>query len=117
MTLAAVVVICCIQCVGAGNVAAAATNGFTSHSATTTTTAVVHSSSKSLSGRGVESHLSSHNTVPPTPPTRDRIRLDLHADHNGSRFFFLHLVGYLDFTHSCCCCWCSALYCCISKSM
>jgi len=36
----------------------------------------------------------SRSTIPPTPPTRDRLRLEPYTDRNGTRF---GLVGLLSF--------------------
>jgi len=50
-------------------------------------TVAVHSSLRPTSARGAASERShaSRSTVPPTPPTRDRSRLEPYADRNGSR--------------------------------
>jgi len=73
--------------------AAAATNGFASSSTSTHTDSrsatVVHSSLRSVSARGstTERLHSSRSAVPPTPPTRDRARLEpYNTDRSGNRF-------------------------------
>ena len=73
--------------------AAAATNGFASSStfsqAYSRSATAVHSSLRSVSARGLTTERlhSSRSAVPPTPPTRDRARLEpYNTDRSGNRF-------------------------------
>jgi len=76
--------------VGTTNVPAAAANGFASSSSSQThfhSATAAYSSMRPMSARSAASEQSyaSRSTIPPTPPTRDRTRLEPYADRNTSR--------------------------------
>jgi len=80
----------CIQCAGVSSLPTAATNGFTSSlsQAYSQSATTVQSSTRPVSARsaGTEYLHPSRSTIPPTPPTRDRLRLEPYTDRNGTRF-------------------------------
>jgi len=80
----------CMNGAGVANVAAAASNGFTFSSPQTysRSATAIQLSSRSVNtcSTATEQLHPSRNMVPPTPPTRDRFRLEPYMDRNGNRF-------------------------------